>query len=117
MRYPRYRIMRNMTNIISVRTAKLVAAILMAHCAGALADDDRERYNLRAARTDMALFHELDRNRTGLLRREDIAGDLHLGPRFDDIDVNRDGIVTSQEMRLYIERAYGSVGVASRERL
>ena len=99
-----------------VKTAKLVAAILLAHCAGALADDDRERYNLRAAETDMALFRELDRSGTGFLRREYTAGDLRLGPRFDDIDINRDGIVTPQEMQLYVERAYGSPGAASRER-
>lgn len=98
-----------------MKTVKLVAAILLAHCACALADDDRERYNLRAAQTDMALFRDLDRSGTGLLRREDTAGDLRLGPRFDDIDTNRDGIVTPQEMRLYIERTYGSLAAASRE--
>ena len=98
-----------------MKTVKLVAAILLAQCACALADDDRERYNLRAAQTDMALFRDLDRSGTGLLRREDTAGDLRLGPRFDDIDTNRDGIVTPQEMRLYIERTYGSLAAASRE--
>ncbi len=97
-----------------MKTVKLVAAILLAQSACALADD-RERYNLRAAQTDMALFRDLDRSGTGLLRREDTAGDLRLGPRFDDIDTNRDGIVTPQEMRLYIERTYGSLAAASRE--
>ena len=99
-----------------MKNARLVAAILLAHCAGALADDDQQRYNLRAAQSDMAQFRDLDRAGTGLLRREDTRGDLHLGPRFDDIDINRDGIVTPQEMQLYIERAYGSSGAASRER-
>ena len=85
------------------------AALLSAYCAGVLADDDKERYNRRAAQTDMSLFRELDRGGNGFLTREDTRGDMRLGPRFDDIDINRDDIITPQEMQTYIERAYGAL--------
>ena len=83
------------------------ALLLSVLCASVPADDDKERYNLRAAQTDMSLFRELDRSGTGLLTREDTRGDIHLGPRFDDIDTNRDGIATPQEMQIYIRQTYG----------
>jgi len=75
------------------------------------ANGDEARYNQRAAQTDMPLFRKLDRAGNGLLTGEDTRGDLHLGPRFDDIDANRDGIVTLQVMRIYIEKSYGVIPV------
>ena len=92
-------------------TILAAAALLSVHCAGALADDDNEWYNRRAAQTDMSLFSELDRGGNGFLTRADTSGDLHLGPRFDDIDINRDGIITPQEMQIYIEQTYGMPAV------
>jgi hypothetical protein len=86
-----------------------VAALLLAHCAGVLANDDKASYNRRAAQTDMSLFLELDRGGNGFLTRESTSGDMRLGTRFDDIDTNRDGIITQQEMRAYIERTYGTL--------
>ena len=90
-------------------TLVAAAALLLAQGAAVPADDDRETYNRRAAQTDMSLFRELDRSGNGFLTREDTRGDLHLGPRFDDIDINRDGTVTPQEMRIYIEQTYGTL--------
>ena len=84
------------------------AALLLSQSAGVLADDDKT-YNRRAAQTDMSLFRELDRSGNGFLIKEDTKGDLRLGPRFDDIDTDRDGIVTPQEMRIYIEQTYGAL--------
>jgi hypothetical protein len=89
------------------------AALLLAQGAAIPADDDRQTYNRRAAQTDMSLFRELDRSGNGFLTREDTGGDLHLGPRFDDIDTNRDGIVTPQEIRIYIEQTYGVLPAAA----
>ena len=90
-------------------TIVAAAALLLVQGAAVLAEDDRETYNRRAAQTDMSLFRELDSSGNGFLTREDTRGDLHLGPRFDDIDVNRDGIGTAQEMRGYIEQTYGTL--------
>ena len=92
-----------------MRIATLAAVLLAVHCMPAWAQDDQAAYNERAARTDMAQYRELDRAGKGLLAREDTRSDLNLGPRFDDIDTNRDGIVTQQEMRTYIERKYGVI--------
>lgn len=85
------------------------AALLSVPCMGVWADGDKAAYNLRAAQTDMALFRELDRAGNGLLGKEGVRGDMRLGTRFDDIDTNRDEIVTLQEMRAYIEKSYGVV--------
>jgi hypothetical protein len=85
------------------------AALLLAPGAAVPADDDRQTYNRRASQIDMSLFRELDRSSKGFLAKEDTAGDLRLGPRFDDIDINRDGIVTPQEMRSYVEQTYGTL--------
>jgi hypothetical protein len=85
------------------------AALLLAPCVSVGADGDKDLYNQRAALTDMAVFHELNRTGNGFLNREDVAGDMRLGVRFDDIDTNRDEVVTLQEMRAYIEKSYGVV--------
>ena len=90
-----------------MKTRILVAVAVWTCCAGAVADDDKERYNRRAAQTDAALFSELDRGGNGFLTRADVQGDMRLGTRFDDIDINRDDIITPQEMQAYIERTYG----------
>ena len=96
-------------------TIVAAAALLLAQGAAVRADDDRQTYNRRAAQTDMALFRELDRGSNGFLAREDARGDLRLGTRFDDIDTNRDGIVTPEEMRLYIEHTYGTLPASASE--
>lgn len=69
--------------------------------------DDRTDYNRRAAAADAAAFRQLDLNRDGNLSRAETISDLNLGPRFDDMDINRDGIVTPDELRRYIEQTYG----------
>ncbi len=80
----------------------LVAATVLA------ADGDpRAEYNRRAAARDVELFGSLDRNGDGRLARDETKGDLNLGPRFDDVDVNRDGIVTGEELQRYIAERYG----------
>jgi hypothetical protein len=89
-------------------TIAAAAALLLALGAAVAANDDKETYNRRAAQTDMLLYRELDSSGNGFLTREDTRGDLRLGPRFDDIDTNRDGIVTPQEMRIYVEQTYGA---------
>ena len=55
----------------------------------------------------MAAFRELDRAGEGRLTKEAVKGNVGLAPRFDDIDTNRDEIVTLQEMNAYIEKTYG----------
>jgi len=70
---------------------------------GALAQD-REAYNLKAATADLAVFHKHARD--GVLKREDVRSDLDFGPRFDQVDFDRDGVVTAAEMDRYIRQTY-----------
>jgi hypothetical protein len=83
------------------------AAVLSVACVNVWADGDEAKYNQRAAQTDMSLFREMDRAGKGLLTKDDVRGDMRLGTRFDDIDTNRDEVVTLQEMHAYIEKTYG----------
>lgn len=75
-------------------------------CGAALADD-KASFNRRAAERDAALFAALDRNADGALTREEARPDLTLGPRFDDADIDRDGVITRAEMQRYLEQRYG----------
>lgn len=88
----------------SIRYALALAILALATSAGA---DPRSDYYQRAAAQDMASFHALDVNHDNMLTRSEIEGDLGFGPRFDDVDINRDGIVTPEEMQRYIEQHYG----------
>ena len=83
------------------------AAFLFVPCVNAWANGDEASYKQRAAIADLSVFHELDRAGHGHMARADTAGDMRMGPRFDDIDTNRDDIVTLQEMHSYIEKSYG----------
>lgn len=85
------------------------AALLLTTSENVQANGDRARYNQRAAQTDLSLYRELDRAGKGFLNKEDVRGNLDLGPRFDDIDTNRDEIVTLREMQAYIEKNYGGL--------
>jgi hypothetical protein len=91
------------------------AALLWITCMNVWANGDEASYKQRAAQADMAMFRELDRVGKGFIAREDTRGDLNLGPRFDDIDTNRDGIVTLQEMQVYIEKTYGVLSASGGE--
>ena len=87
-------------------SAAMVLALSLCAAGGAYADD-RTEYHRRVAARDVALFQALDLNGDGMLAREESRGDLDLGPRFDDMDTNRDGFVTPQELQRYIAQRYG----------
>jgi hypothetical protein len=87
----------------------LLAAVFVA--GGAMAQDDREAYNLRGATADMAVFHQHARD--GVMRREDVQGNVSFAPRFADADSDQDGVVTAAEMGRYIQRTYGITSSAS----
>jgi len=58
-------------------------AMVLVLATSAAAADDRETYNRRAAETDLAAFRLLD--------------------------LDRDGVLTREELRRYLEQAYGVV--------
>ena len=83
-----------------------VAATLLLPAASLAADERAECYQ-RNANADLARFRALDVNHDNAITREETRGDVDFTPRFDDIDVNRDGVVTLAELLSYVERQYG----------
>ena len=88
-------------------TIYAAAALLLATGVSVWANAEKAGYYQRAAQTDMTLFREMNRAGNGRLTKDEVRGDMRLGTRFDDIDTNRDEIVTLEEMRAYIEKTYG----------
>lgn len=84
-----------------------VLALLLA-CAMGAGADDRSEYNHRAAARDLSLFQSLDRNADGAVSRLEARGDINFLPRFDDMEVNMDGVVTRAELHRYLEQQYGA---------
>ena len=83
----------------------MLAALLAT--AGSAGADDRSDYNHRAAARDLALFQALDRNADGTVTRMEAQGDVNFLPRFDDMEVDMDGVITVVELHRYLEHQYG----------
>jgi hypothetical protein len=79
--------------------------------ASSVGSGSADSYRLHAATRDLEAYHQLARG--GALRREDAQAHPILGPRFDEADLNRDGVVTAQEMDRYIRRSYGIVSTTA----
>jgi hypothetical protein len=82
----------------------LAAAVLLATAVAHA--DDRQDYNRRAAERFAALFQSLDRDGNGSLTLAEAHGDLNLGPRFNDMDIDRDGIVTRAELQRFVSKEF-----------
>ena len=80
---------------------------LLAVCIDAARADDKADFDRRAASSFMALFQSLDRDGDGRVSLSEARGDLNFGPRFNDMDINRDGVVTMEELQRYIGLQYG----------
>lgn len=89
------------------RVRQAGALVLLLACAMSAGADDRSEYNRRAAARDLSLFHSLDRNADGAVTRLEAQGDINFLPRFDDMEVNMDGVVTAAELHRYLEQQYG----------
>jgi hypothetical protein len=75
----------------------VIAAALAAGTTFAQAPPD---YVQRVADRYRAAFAVYERN--GIVTREQVGGDLFLGLRFDDIDINRDGVITRAELERFL---------------
>lgn len=87
---------------------------LLAACISGAGADDKADYERRAAASDMALFQSLDRNSDGRVTTAEAHGDLNFGPRFDDMDINRDGVVTMEELQRYVGQQHGARSIEAR---
>lgn len=75
----------------------VIAAALAAGTALAQAPPD---YLKRVADNYRAAFALYERD--GVVLRAQVRGDLFLEPRFDDIDINRDGVITRAELDRFL---------------
>ena len=66
-------------------------------------------YKRHASQRDADAFSALDRDGDGQLTLIEVRGDIDMEARFNDIDINRDGIITGDEMERYIRLRYGVV--------
>lgn len=76
--------------------------------------DERTEYNRRAADRLSGLFKALDRDSDGTVTRVEAKGDLNFGPRFDDMDIDRNGIVTGAELQRFLRQEFGVEVAAQR---
>lgn len=83
------------------------ALVLLVACALSAGADDKSDYERRAAARDLSLFHALDRNGDGAVTRLEARGDINFLPRFNDMEVDMDGVVTKAELQRYLEQHYG----------
>jgi len=75
-------------------------------CATALATD-RADYNRSSAERFVAMFHAADVSTSNAITRDDAEGSIELVSRFDDIDINRDGTITLEELTRFIDASFG----------
>ena len=80
----------------------LAVTAFIAAWPGIAGADDRSEYNQRAAALFTSLFQTLDRDMSGSVTRSEAQGDLTFMPRFDDMDINRDGTVTLEELQRFV---------------
>lgn len=67
---------------------------------------DRDDYNQRSAERFQAMFALADVNHDRMVTRDEADGTIELVARFDDIDDNRDGIITTAELERFIAASY-----------
>jgi hypothetical protein len=80
----------------------LVAACL---CAQAVADD-RADYNQRSGERFIAMFRLADYNRDNVVTVDEAQGIIELQYRYDDIDTDRDGRITMDELTRHLAATY-----------
>jgi Ca2+-binding EF-hand superfamily protein len=86
-----------------------VACMLL--LAGGAAADERTAYADRRAEQDRTTFQLIDRDGAGRVSGAGAAGFVDFSARFNNMDINRDGWVTREELDAYHQRLRRSLGV------
>lgn len=80
---------------------------LMVTCISTLAlADDRADYNRRSAERFSEMFRQSDLNKDNVVTVGEAEGVIELQARFDDINTNRDGYITLDELTRFIETTF-----------
>jgi Ca2+-binding EF-hand superfamily protein len=79
----------------------------MVTCISTLAlADDRADYNRRSAERFSEMFRQSDLNKDNVVTVGEAEGVIELQARFDDINTNRDGYITLDELTRFIETTF-----------
>jgi Ca2+-binding EF-hand superfamily protein len=79
----------------------------MAACISTLAvADDRADYDRRSAERYIAMFRLADLNKDNVVTVGEAQGIIELQAHFNDIDTDRDGDITWEELTRYIEATF-----------
>jgi hypothetical protein len=87
--------------------SRLLLFTLLASGITSVSADERSDYNRRNAERYSSLFVWLDRDGDRAVTLLESYGDLNFSPVFNDMDINRDGVVTADELNRYVEQRYG----------
>ena len=80
--------------------------ILLACLSTVASADDRDDYNRRSTERFVALFRAADINKDNVVSRDEAEGTIELMTRFNDIDVSRDGVITWDELTLFVDSRF-----------
>ena len=86
----------------------MMVGILAASSGLDVAAQDKAAYERRSIERYVTLFTWLDRDRDEAVSRSEAQGDVNFLPIFDDIDINRDGIVSKAELDRFLTLRYGA---------
>ena len=70
-------------------------------------DPDKAAYEQSSIKRYLAMFAAQDVNKSDRVTREEVRGNIDFTAVFDDIDINRDGIVTRAELDRYLAQRFG----------
>ena len=91
----------------------LFALVLMAGAAGAQSQDqvarDRAEYQRSSITRYFEMFKAHDFNHSERVTWQEVQGNVEFMAVFDDIDINRDGIITKAELDRYLTLRFGYV--------
>ena len=68
---------------------------------------DRAEYERRSIARLVEMFTASDLNHRGQVTRVEVGGNVEFTAVFDDIDINRDGVVTRAELERYLTLRFG----------
>ncbi len=85
----------------------LLALLVLASGIPSASADDVGEYNRRSVERYLSLFQSLDRDGDRAVTWSEASGDLNFTPVFNDMDINRDGVVTAYELNRYVEQKFG----------
>jgi hypothetical protein len=96
-----------------MRYRTIIAAFVLAGVfapAGAqgTASSDKAAYDQSSIARYRAMFAAQDFDRSGEVTREEVQGNIDFTATFDDIDINRDGVVTRAELDRYLAAQFGA---------